>query len=140
MNQSREFPFPGLSFWGILAKKRDMPEPRRVNTTITLGNGRGKSMNDLSAQMRRIESALEDERYLNIERYTLPNGRSGMAVTPTERNRELFNRAQRAYNEYSWNIASAVNPGRPDYETLWMTEEQRNRRVPRSVYMRTNRR
>jgi hypothetical protein len=117
-----------------------MSEPRTIKAaTVAQVGGRGKSMADVDAQMQRIQQTIYDQ-YTARERFTLPDGRSGLREWTTDRGEELFRRAQRAYNAYSENIGRYLKPNAPEYEILWQTEENRRRRVPRSVYMRNNRR
>ena len=118
-----------------------MPEPRKAKATVSVGNQRGKSQRDLEVQMNRISDALYNQ-YRVRERFTTSDGRRGVREYTSQRGGELYRRAQAAYLNYSRNINLAVNPEVTENNPAfgWLTEEERNRRVPRSVYMRNNRR
>ena len=117
-----------------------MSEPRAIKaTTIIPRAERGKSMEDVDQQMLRIQRTIYDQ-YIVREPFITSDGRRGMRQWVTDRGDALFRRAQRASTIYSENIGRYLKPNAPDYEIGWQTEENRNRKIPRSIYMRNNRR
>ena len=104
-------------------------------------NVRGKSAREISQQIIRIQDTIWNQ-YKVSEGYTTPDGRRGLREYQSERGNELFWRAGEIADRYKRNILSVVKPDVREGQTGygWLTEDEMNRRVPRGVYMRNNRR